>query len=477
MRKIPLILLVLIASDVFSQNRIIDSLEQRLKKSPEDTNKIFLMNSLAWEYKNQAKDTGKAFALLNDAIRISEKLGFPAGKAQSFHYMAFTYRNMGHSKLALKKNEEALAIRKKIKDYRGMAKSYNNIGLIYSEDRGDLTKALYCYLEALKLNELIKDSVWVANNNMNLGLLYQRQKNPEKALESFNRALKIRELKKEKIAMADIYNGIGNVYRDKGDVDKGLEFYEKALKISEEENNEGVMAVELSNIGNVYAAKSQPDLAYKYIKKGLMLREKIGNKSAILVSYINLAPILNQLGRLNESEQLLTKALLLAEELDNPEKKGQVYKIFSDLFAGKKDYERSLNFYRQYSAMNDSVYKLSNTRQIAEMQTEFETENKEKEILLQKSLVSKKEVELKQETTQKYAFVGGFTLMIILAAVSFKSYRAKQKANKIMALQKHELEEKQKEILDSIRYAQRIQTAHLPTQKYIHKSIDRLNKN
>ena len=78
----------------------------------------------------------------------------------------------------------------------------------------------------------------------------------------------------------------------------------------------------------------------------------------------------------------------------------------------------------EYSKLQDSIYKLGNTGQIAQMQTQFETEKKEKEILLQKSMIGQQETQLKQETTQKYAFIGGFILMIILAAVSFNSFRS-----------------------------------------------------
>ena len=46
--------------------------------------------------------------------------------------------------------------------------------------------------------------------------------------------------------------------------------------------------------------------------------------------------------------------------------------------------------------------------------------------------------------------------------------------NHLINEQKELLEEKQKEIFDSINYARRIQQAHMPTEKYVSKSIDRL---
>lgn len=68
-------------------------------------------------------------------------------------------------------------------------------------------------------------------------------------------------------------------------------------------------------------------------------------------------------------------------------------------------------------------------------------------------------------------------LVLILAIVIFKNLQTNKKKNKIISYQKEQVEEKQKEILDSIRYAKRIQRALLPTEKYIDKSLNRLKNN
>ena len=65
---------------------------------------------------------------------------------------------------------------------------------------------------------------------------------------------------------------------------------------------------------------------------------------------------------------------------------------------------------------------------------------------------------------------------IVLGAFIFRAFRQKQKVNLIISKQKELVEEKQREILDSIHYAKRIQQSLLPTEKYIDKNINRLKK-
>ena len=51
----------------------------------------------------------------------------------------------------------------------------------------------------------------------------------------------------------------------------------------------------------------------------------------------------------------------------------------------------------------------------------------------------------------------------------FRSFLQNKKKNKLILEQKHLVEEKQKEIIDSIYYAQRIQKAMMPNEKYFDK--------
>lgn len=58
----------------------------------------------------------------------------------------------------------------------------------------------------------------------------------------------------------------------------------------------------------------------------------------------------------------------------------------------------------------------------------------------------------------------------------FRSLSVTRKQKQIIEHQKKFVEEKQKEILDSIYYARRIQKSLLPTEKYIEKNFIRLKQ-
>ncbi|MBC7863251.1 MAG: hypothetical protein IAF38_09775, partial [Bacteroidia bacterium] len=70
-----------------------------------------------------------------------------------------------------------------------------------------------------------------------------------------------------------------------------------------------------------------------------------------------------------------------------------------------------------------------------------------------------------------------FLIMIIVAGISFIAFRNKKKANVEIAKQKLLVETKQKEILDSIRYARRIQNALITQESSFERMLKKLRKN
>ena len=67
-------------------------------------------------------------------------------------------------------------------------------------------------------------------------------------------------------------------------------------------------------------------------------------------------------------------------------------------------------------------------------------------------------------------------LIILLMIIAIRSYILKRRANKLLGRQNEIINQKQKEILDSIYYARRIQQSILPSEKQIDKNLKRINK-
>jgi serine phosphatase RsbU (regulator of sigma subunit) len=121
-------------------------------------------------------------------------------------------------------------------------------------------------------------------------------------------------------------------------------------------------------------------------------------------------------------------------------------------------------YHKLYSAMNDSVLNSENIRQMAQMKEVYESERKDNEINLlnQEQIISKKEISEQQEKIRSRNILVGASLLSILmlaglVVVFIRSNKEKKQHNALLSQKNHLIEEKNKEIIDSINYAKRIQ--------------------
>ncbi len=90
----------------------------------------------------------------------------------------------------------------------------------------------------------------------------------------------------------------------------------------------------------------------------------------------------------------------------------------------------------------------------------------------------KKEAVTQAESRKQQAIIWGicgFLLLVVAFAIFvYRSFLQKKKINIEITKQKHIIEEKQKEILDSIYYARRIQRALITSEAYIERNLNKL---
>ncbi len=145
--------------------------------------------------------------------------------------------------------------------------------------------------------------------------------------------------------------------------------------------------------------------------------------------------------------------------------------------------DSSIKYLEQYVEMNDSVLTVENNRKIAELQIIHDEEENKREIRLlsesnrikekEKRLVQKDNERQKAQNNRQKQIIAVAVVALILVLGSlffvFRLLNVSKKQNRLIANQKKMVEKKNKEIHDSIDYAQRIQTAIIPDNAQISK--------
>ncbi len=126
-----------------------------------------------------------------------------------------------------------------------------------------------------------------------------------------------------------------------------------------------------------------------------------------------------------------------------------------------------------YRNLLDTINSAETAKKITELKMNSEFQKKDAIAKIEqnkKDALAEQEIQ-KQNNLRNSLFVG-FALMILLAVVSFRSFRRKQKDNQVIIKQKELVENKNKEITKSIQYALRIQNAILPPPKSVSLSFN-----
>ena len=134
------------------------------------------------------------------------------------------------------------------------------------------------------------------------------------------------------------------------------------------------------------------------------------------------------------------------------------------------NYKGAFEHYKQFIIFRDSITNETNRKASIKSQLKYEYDKKEaviKEQQEKERLVAQEKNRFQQIVI--WSVIVGLLLVIVFAGYIVRTLRTTR-------VQKAIIEEKQREILDSIHYAKRIQKSLLPTEKYIHSSLKRMRK-
>lgn len=431
----PLLLfLVLPGYRSFAQSKTIDSLRNILKTEPNDTGRVINLNLLAACLAENKPDSTITLALQADTL--AQKLGWKKGLARASFNIGVGYCNLNDYPKALDYYQKALKLNEELNNKRGQATDYGSIGIIYA-NTGEADNALGFYLKALKMDEDIGN-------------------------------------KKDQ---ANFLGDIGNVYDVHGNYSKALEYDLKALKMDEDLGYKEGQANNLGNLGNLYGQQYNWTKAMEYYKKSLQLFEAVGNKHGEAFDLGNLGLCYRQVGKVQEAEKYLKVAITTDSAIGEKFFLNQYEERLSELYEATGRYKLALFWYKKGIATHDSLFNIDKDKALMRKEMVFRFQQQEdsaKAVQVRIDAVHSEEV--KRQNTIIYAVSAGLILVLLLALSILRSLQQNRKKTQIIAAQKADvekknilIEEKNKDILDSITYAKRLQDAILPPLSLIKK--------
>ncbi len=427
MKKLIVIILLLFSNYLFAQNQI-DSLESLLPNK-QGIDKAILLNDLAYEYWSVAPDKGLEYAKMAYSIAVKEDSKINI--AQSLQGIGVNNWAKSEFNIALDNYQKSLKIHQELNNTYSISSLMSNIGIVY-KDLSDYENSLKYHFESLKISEENRFTNLYINTISNISSIYLSQKNYPKALEYAQEAIKLSEKHGNINNLALQLNTIGEVYESQKKYKKAKSTYQKCLDLDIKNGNNYGKAISLYNIGSTEYHLKNYNSAIANFNRSLTLSKQIEDQVGILLSNKSLGLIHKDQNQYNSALGHYKISLDLAIELNLKKEKLDIYKKYYELYKSVDKYDKSIDYLERFISLKDSIFTKNSLTQIAEMQTKYESEKKEKENELLRKNSEIQNLAIAKQTNLRNSFIGLSIIVSLMIISLLNRFRLNKKANKIL---------------------------------------------
>lgn len=441
-----ILLLNLFLAFTFSAFSQVGELKQKLDTASEKY-QTQILRDLCWTYRFTNADS--AFYFGKKAIAKAQKLKDRAGYAGALNDLSIIYIVTSDFDAADSLLQLALQIETELNNQDRIGAILNKLGII-SQKKGEIQAALDYNLKALEIYTQLKDLRSQAMITNNIAILHNNLAQYERAREYLRSAYKLKlEIKDSSEAGGTLVN-LGNAFLGEKRNDSAKHYFFNALEILLNCNgSEEYIAGSYSSLGHVFKAEGQFEEAIENYNKALSFRRKAQDQHALALTFGHIADVYLLQKMPDKAKPFLDSTNSISKEIDAKLELAENYKSFSEYYRQKGNADSAHAYYERAYQLREIILGEESRNAVAEMETRFETEKKEKEIAELNE--DKAEAELAMARQRFWIIALLAIAIIIVLSAFFLNYRRKQRAEARLAEQELSF---RKELLDRTVLAQ-----------------------
>lgn len=329
---------------------------------------------------------------------------------------------------------EMLAHSEVIDFKKGIADSNKVLGYCFWRF-SDFSNSLEHSMQALNVYRELADLQGEADALNNLGAVYMFHKNHEKRLECNLKCLEIRQKIGDADDISGSINNIGETYLEMGNMSEAEKWFNDCIKYPGATQDS--IAWAYHNLGKVYFQRQNFPDAIQMFELSMEISKSIDYKILTTETLLVLCELHKTVLNYDLASTMGNEALKIAEQIGAKEESKRAFLKLSQIAEKQGKTPSALEYFKKYHELHTEIFKDSNIERIKDLEHRYELDAIKKEHEIERL----KNVELKNAYDQ-------------------------------IGVQKLLIENRNKDIIDSIRYAKRIQKALLVEHESIpHKEI------
>jgi signal transduction histidine kinase len=432
----------------------IDSLEKELSNDLVDTVRVTTLLRLAELY--TFKDFPKSMQYAKDAYELATNTKSYLIKYRANQQLGLRYSLAGDFTSALKYETLSLQLAYVLADSASIGLSQSNIGNFYFEI-GEYDEAYYYLTRAFRLLQRTakdsEDSLYMNIALHNVGRVFKELGQFEIALQHLKLSQKISE------TIQDIEGGpysldeIGDVKLRMGENDSALYYLASSLsegkKIMAEDPNTTLKELQpktFSKIAKAYLNKKEYDKVFAYYDSTYKIHELTGNKFGIAEVELGRGTAYLMQEKYDDAMKFTERAVTLAQEINARILEITCYTQLSILWEKKGDYKKSLEYFKQFKVLDDSLFSNEIQQKLLRDQIRFETSTRDDQIAVLTRMEENQKTELRKQEFIRNVLVVIVALTGILLVSVYRGGQRRKQINALLLQHQEEMEKRSKEL-------------------------------
>lgn len=443
----------LLNSRIYNSTGRSDKAIQFAQKAIDLFSKLDDKNDLALSYmtlvaaKGRNEDVEGSISLAEKAFSLYKQTGNKLEQATALVEMAFLKMTLGNMEAGKVDLESSLKLYSEI-NFKETQRVYSLLAVTHTE-MGAYKEALENSLEAVKLVEKFNDTSITAAEIYNyVAITYNQLRDIEKSNEYFQKAYQISKRFNDKALDTMI---LANIVQTFMHLKKSREavFYLKQMEKDIDQMDEFSRLMLMARALRVYTDLKDFKAAEKYANEAMIKIKQIESNYNTVVLFPGIIRYLFESGQYDKARKYVTQYKKLSEKKKDKKALQEIHRMFFQLDSVQSKFVDALKEYKLQHAYKDSLFSQEKNKQIASLQIQFETEKKDKNLILkeQQNALLRKQGELQESKLSKANLLknigfGSMTLFLIIIVLLFAGYRIKQKTNRVLESQKDEIHQK-----------------------------------
>ncbi|RMG25388.1 MAG: hypothetical protein D6730_10915, partial [Bacteroidetes bacterium] len=401
-----------------------DSLRRSIARAEADSSRALLYLELGKLYLNSQPDTAQA--CFERALQIAQAADFAKGIARSKSRMAYIHIYRSNFDQAFRLCAEAIPIFDSLNLKRDLFIVYNNLGTAWNV-KGNHWMAIDYFQKCLELaGEATLPPRFLNAVNNNLGQLYNDLRLFERGLTYSLQAYEMASMQQDEESLGIAAQNIGNAFDNLHQPDSALKYYRQAVAIAQHIQHKFLYVTALTNVANILLEQGELQEARRLYQESLEVAQANEDLYGLMNSYSGLSDVAFRQRAFEQAEAYAQKALALGQQMKAIDYTFSIYLSLSDIALVKGDMNKWQHYRQLHFTTRDSVSNVALVHAIQELESKYETRQKEQQILQLTQQGEIQQLQLRQKNTLIAVATVLLLLFLILGVLGFRNFRQRE---------------------------------------------------